>query len=53
MGIEELKKLKEALLDDKSFMETIYKFVKVREKEDFIKEIEKSLADSTTNDNEN
>ena len=53
MSEEELKKLKEDLLGDKNFMETIYRFVKVREKEDFIKEIEKSLADSTTNDNEN
>lgn len=53
MTEEEVKKLKATLLKDKEFMEEIYKYIKGIEKVNFIKEIEKSLADGTTNDNKN
>lgn len=51
MKIEEIKK---ELLEDRKFMEEIYRFIQIKMREEFDKEIKKSLVDgTTTNDNEN
>lgn len=50
MKIEEIKK---ELLEDRKFMEEIYRFIQIKMREEFDKEIKKSLADGTTDDNEN